>query len=162
MSKQRHNFGTKRFKRKIPFYISCPYRAEVADTAVCTPDCARCQNRENTHTHTDRHTDRTSTVTLAHARSEGYCSCPVCLSVCVCVSVRSFLPPRASRSKYRYVRVHSDTEKTFIIVNFAKNASFRSYGVICLPRMPLTTPEPQNTDTNGIHATWARHYYSQF
>ena len=30
-----------------------------------------------------------------HARSEGYCSCPVC--VCVCVSVRSFLPPRASR-----------------------------------------------------------------
>ena len=40
--------------------------------AVCMPDCARCQNRENTHRHTDtqtdRHTDRTSTVTLAHAR----------------------------------------------------------------------------------------------
>ena len=32
---------------------------------------------------------------------------------------------------------------------FAENASFRSYGVICLPR--LTTPERQNTDTNGIH-----------
>ena len=29
--------------------------------------------------------------------------------------------------------------------------------VICLPRMPLTAPEPQNTDTNGIHATWAGH-----
>ena len=28
-------------------------------------------------------------------------------------------------------------------------------GVICLPRMPLTAPELQNTDTNGIHATWA-------
>ena len=69
MSKRRHNFGTKRFK-KILFYISCPYRGEVADTAVCTPDCARCQNRENTHTDTQthRHTDRTSTVTLAHAR----------------------------------------------------------------------------------------------
>ena len=67
MSKRRHNFGTKRFKRKIPFYISCPYRAEVADTAVCTPDCARCQNRENIHT--DRQTHRQeSTVTLAHAR----------------------------------------------------------------------------------------------
>ena len=36
--------------KKNTFYISCPYRAEVADTAVCTPDCARCQNRENTHT----------------------------------------------------------------------------------------------------------------
>ena len=33
-------------------------------------------------------------------------------------------------------------EKTFIIVIFAKNAPFRSYSVICLPQMPLTTPEP--------------------
>ena len=76
----------------------------------------------------------------------------VCVCVCVCLFV-------VFCHRYRYVRVHSDTEKTFIIVIFAKNASFRSYGVICLPRMPLTTPEPQNTDTNGIHATWARHYY---
>ena len=52
-SKRRHNFGTKRFKEKS-LYISCPYRAEVADTAVCTPDCARCQNRENTHTQTEQ------------------------------------------------------------------------------------------------------------
>ena len=44
--------------KKNPFLyeFSCPYRAEVADTAVCTPDCARCQNRENTHTHTHTHT----------------------------------------------------------------------------------------------------------
>ena len=41
-----------------------PDRVEVADTAVCTPDCARCQNREKTHTPTDK----PSTVTLAHAR----------------------------------------------------------------------------------------------
>ena len=27
-------------------------------------------------------------------------------------------------------------------------------GVICVPRMSLTAPELQNTDTNGIHATW--------
>ena len=74
MSKRRHNFGTKRFKEKSLFiYISCPYRAEVADTAVCTPDCARCQNREktHTHTHTDRQTDRPSTVTLWRMRAEG-------------------------------------------------------------------------------------------
>ena len=75
----------------------------------------------------------------------------VCVCVCVCVSVRSFLPPRASRPRNIGTQRHG---KTFIIVIFAKNASFRSYGVICLPRMPLTTPEPQNTDTNGIHATW--------
>ena len=82
-----------------------------------------------------------------------YCSCPVCVCVCVCVSVHSFLPPRASR--YRCVRVHGNTGKSFIIVIFAQNASFRSKGVICLPRIPLTTPEPLNMDTNGIHATWA-------
>ena len=83
--------------------------------------------------------------------------------VCVCVSVRSFLPPRASRPRNIGTYVFTATrKKTFIIVIFAKNASFSSYGVICLPLMPLTTPEPQNTDTNGIHATWARHYYSRF
>ena len=32
-------------------------------------------------------------------------------------------------------------------------------GVNCLPRMPLTAPELQNTYTNGIHATWALNYY---
>ena len=41
-----------------------------------------------------------------------------------------------------------------IIGIFAENTSFRSYGGIFWPRMPLSTPEPQNTDTNGIHATW--------
>ena len=45
MSKR--HFGTKRFS-----LFNMPV-SPVADTAVCTPDCARCQN---------------STVTLAHAR----------------------------------------------------------------------------------------------
>ena len=45
MSKRRHNFGTKRFKEKSLLYFM-PVSREVADTAVCTPDCARCQNRE--------------------------------------------------------------------------------------------------------------------
>ena len=44
-----------------------------------------------------------------HACSEGYCSCPVCVCVYVymyvCVSVRSFLPPRASRP--RNIEVHT-------------------------------------------------------
>ena len=81
------------------------------------------------------------------------CVC-VYVCVCVCVCVRSFLPPRASRPRnnYRYVRVHRDTEK-FIIINnrdFREKCSvqIRSYGVICLLRMPLTTPEPKNTDSN--------------
>ena len=86
----------------------------------------------------------------AHACSEGYGSCPVC--VCVCVSVRSFLPPCTYRSRNigTYVWVHRDKGKTFIILIIAKNASFRSYGVICLPPMPPTTLRPQMKDTKGI------------
>ena len=83
----------------------------------------------------------------------------VVLRVSVCVYVRSFLPPRASRSRNIGTYVFAATRKTLlytriIIVIFAENASFRSYGIICLPRMPLSTPEPQNTDINGIHTTW--------
>ena len=62
--------------------------------------------------------------------------------MCVCVSVREFLPPRASRPRNIGAYVFTATRKTLlyiIIVIFAENASFRSYGVICLPRMPLTS-----------------------
>ena len=49
-----------------------------------------------THFATHAHSAQTKYLTLnAHARSEGYCSFPVC----VCVSVRSFLPPCASRPR---------------------------------------------------------------
>ena len=89
---------------------------------------------------------------IFNPRRACYCSCPVCVCVFMCVCLFAVF---CHHAKYRYVRVHRKTEKTFIIVIFAKNASFRSYGVICLPRMPLTTPEPQNTDNNGIHTTWA-------
>ena len=79
----------------------------------------------------------------AHARSEGYCSCRVCVCVCVCMYVCVCvcmyvcvcpLITAASHigiTKQRYQRVHSNTE---IVLNFPKNASFKSYGVICLPR----------------------------
>ena len=45
-----------------------------------------------------------------------------CVCVCVCVCVRSFLPPHASRPRNigTYIRVHRDTEKSLIIVIFAK------------------------------------------
>ena len=44
----------------------------------------------------------------------------------------------------------------FIIVIFAENASFtRKLQRHLLALMALTTPKPRNTDTNGIHATWA-------
>ena len=45
-----------------------------------------------------------------HARSEGYCSCPVCVCLCECVSVHSFLPPRASRPR---TYVFTATRKNF-------------------------------------------------
>ena len=45
----------------------------------------------------------------------------VCVCVCVCVSVRSFLPPRASRSRNIDTYVFTATrKKTFTIVIFAK------------------------------------------
>ena len=76
----------------------------------------------------------------AHARSEGYYSCPVCVYVCVFVCLFVVFCHHAHLDpKYRYVRFNRDTENTYMIVIFAKNAWFRSYGVICLPRMPPTT-----------------------
>ena len=59
-----------------------------------------------------------------------HCGCPAC--VCVCVSVRSFLPPRASRPRNICTYVFTATRKTLyiaiIIVIFAENASFGGYG----------------------------------
>ena len=53
-----------------------------------------------------------SILTLgAHARSEGYCCCPVCMCVYVCVSVRSFPPPRASRPRNIGTYVFTATRK---------------------------------------------------
>ena len=77
----------------------------------------------------------------AHACSEGYCSCPVCMYVCmyvhVCMCVHSYLPPHTLESQKR------DTHRnTGIVLNFAdfpKNASFKSYGIICLPQAALAS-----------------------
>ena len=67
-------------------------------------------------------------------RSEGYCSCPVCMYVCVYVCP---LIPAASHigiTKERYQRILRNTGIFLNFANFPKNASFKSYGVICLPR----------------------------
>ena len=77
-------------------------------------------------------------------RSEGYCSCPVCMYVCmcvcvyvcmcVCVCVHSYLPPHTLESQERYQRILRNTGIVLNCADFPKNASFKSYGVICLPR----------------------------
>ena len=68
-----------------------------------------------------------------------HCGCPAR----VCVSVRSFLPLRASISRNIGTYVFTATRKTLyigiIIVIFAENASFRSYG-----RRHLLAPNATN------------------
>ena len=93
------------------------------------------------------------------------CTCVhACVLACVCdsVSVRNFLPPNASKPRNIGTYVFIVARKNFYIMIFAKNASFRSYGIICFPPMPLTTPEPQIIDTNGMQAKWASHNFSLF
>ena len=72
-----------------------------------------------------------------------HCGCPARVCVCVCVSVRSFLPLRASISRNIGTYVITATRKTLyigiIIVIFAENASFRSYG-----RRHLLAPNATN------------------
>ena len=113
-------------------------------------------------------------LTLGAHAQRGLCSCPVCVCVCVracvcvclsvCLSVRSFLPPCACRSQNIGTNRFTATQKkTFIIMFFgAKNASFRSYGLICLPRMQPTTLKPQKTDTKEISRSLERHWFHGF
>ena len=75
-------------------------------------------------------------------RSEGYCSCPVCMYVCmyvcmcVCVYVCPLIPAAShiGITKERYQRILRNTGIVLNFADFPKNASFKSYGVICLPR----------------------------
>ena len=57
----------------------------------------------------------------------------VCMYVCVCI--RSNLPPHILEPKKEgYQRLHRKTGTILKCKYFAKNASFKSYGVICSPR----------------------------
>ena len=69
-----------------------------------------------------------TTITL-----EGYCSCPVCVCMYVCVSTHIYRLTHRNH-KERNQRVHSDTGIVLNFADFPKNASFKSYGVICLPQ----------------------------
>ena len=75
------------------------------------------------------------------------CACVhACMHTCVRVSACSLVPT-----------VSLQCRKIFLILFFAKNASFRSYGVVQLPPMPPTTLKPQKTDTKGINEKLERH-----
>ena len=71
-------------------------------------------------------------------RSEGYCSCPVCMYVCmyVCMCVCPLIPAAShiGITKERYQRILRNAAIVLNFADFPKNASFKSYGVICLPR----------------------------
>ena len=79
-------------------------------------------------------------------RSEGYCSCPVCMYVCmyvcvyvcmyVCMSVCPLIPAAShiGITEERYQRILRNTRIVLNFADFPKNASFKSYGVISLPR----------------------------
>ena len=61
----------------------------------------------------------------------------VCMYVCmyVCICVRSNLPPNTLESQKRDTNGLIAIQGTVLnSTNFAKNASFKSYGVICSPR----------------------------
>ena len=70
--------------------------------------------------------------------------------IIVTVAVRSFLPPRASISRNIGNSLNYSYYNRDILLKMFRSEA--TAGVICLPRMPLTAPELQNTDTNGIHA----------
>ena len=67
----------------------------------------------------------------AHARNEGYCSCMyVCMCACPLISAASHI----GITQQGYQRVHSNTVIVLKLADFPKTASFKTYGVICLPR----------------------------
>ena len=84
---------------------------------------------------------------IASNNLDCYRHCGCSARACVCVSVRSFLPLRASISRNIGMYVFTATRKTLyigiIIVIFAENASFRSYG-----RRHLLAP-------NATNRSWA-------
>ena len=59
-------------------------------------------------------------------------SSTVCVYVCMCV--HSYLPPHTLESQKRYQQILRNTGIVLNFADFPKNASFKGYGVICLPR----------------------------
>ena len=59
------------------------------------------------------------------------CVC-VCVYVCVCPLITA--ASHIGITKQGYQRIHRNTGIVLNFADFPKNASFQSYGVICLPR----------------------------
>ena len=68
-------------------------------------------------------------LTLGAYAPEGYGPCFVCLSVCYHSSGGSFHFKAQTKVQTALVRYSLDLS----LVDFRRNASFRSYGIICLP-----------------------------
>ena len=54
--------------------------------------------------------------------------------MCVCVCPLITAASHIGITQQRYQRVHGNTAIVFNFADFPKNASFKSHGVICLPR----------------------------
>ena len=91
-------------------------------------------------------------------RSEGYGSQFVCLCVCVCLSVTVLTATNfVCKAKVRYHTVLHDVLATDLQrVDFAKNTSFKSYGIICLPPLPSTLPEELSMDRRNSSEFFSR------
>ena len=64
------------------------------------------------------------------------CACVrACVRACVCVCPLISAASLIGITQQRYQRVHSNTAFVLNFADFPKNASFKSYGVICLPRI---------------------------
>ena len=59
----------------------------------------------------------------------------LCVCMCVCVSTHICRLTHWNHTTERYQRVHSNTAIVLNFADFLKNASFKCYGVICLPRV---------------------------
>ena len=59
----------------------------------------------------------------------------LCVCMCVCMYVYPLISAAShiGITKERYQRNHRNTGIVLNFANFPKNASFKSYGVICLP-----------------------------
>ena len=55
----------------------------------------------------------------------------ICMYVCPLISAASHI----GITKERYQQIHRNTGIVFNFADFLKNASFKSYGIICLPRV---------------------------
>ena len=72
----------------------------------------------------------------AHAHSEGYCSCRVCMCVCMYVCVTTHNCRLTHWNHTTEIPMGSQQYSDhFKFSRFPKNASFKSYGVIYLPRV---------------------------